>query len=119
MLLSLLRYAPFHDSHQKPLAFRHTNQTLANFIKPRSILKQLCMWLVEIVIVDCVTEQTHDIRVYGLCDDARFAVPHNFAQINHEQKHTARVHRPYILFAPCIMSTSRRAFFHAIVKLCL
>ena len=23
----------------------------------------------------CVTEQTHDIRVYGLCDDARFSVP--------------------------------------------
>ena len=27
----------------------------------------------------CVTEQTHDIHVYGLCDGARFAVPHNFA----------------------------------------
>ena len=23
----------------------------------------------------CVTEQTHDIRVCGLCDGARFAVP--------------------------------------------
>ena len=23
----------------------------------------------------CVTETTHDIRVYGLCDGARFAVP--------------------------------------------
>ena len=23
----------------------------------------------------CFTEQTHDIRLYGLCDGARFAVP--------------------------------------------
>ena len=30
-------------------AFRHRNQTLDNFIKPRSILKELCMWLVEAV----------------------------------------------------------------------
>ena len=27
------------------------------------------------VFLACVTEQTHDIRVYGLCDGARFAVP--------------------------------------------
>ena len=48
MLVSLPRYAPFHDSH-KTLAFRHQNGTLDNFIKPRSIFKQLCMWLVEVV----------------------------------------------------------------------
>ena len=34
---------------KKTLAFRHRNYTLDNFIKPRSILKQLCMWLVEVV----------------------------------------------------------------------
>ena len=34
---------------KKTIAFRHRNQTLDNFIKPRSILKQLCMWLVEVV----------------------------------------------------------------------
>ena len=27
----------------------------------------------------CVTDQTHEIRVYGLCDGVRFAVLHNFA----------------------------------------
>ena len=31
------------------LAFRHKNQTLDNFIKPRSISKQLCIWLAEVV----------------------------------------------------------------------
>ena len=67
----------------------------------------------------CVTEQTHEIRVYDLCDGVRFAVLHNFARIDHEPKHSAHVHRPYILFVPCIMFISRRAFFHAIVKLCL
>ena len=59
----------------------------------------------------CVTEQTHEIHVYGLCDSARFAVPHNFASINHEPKHSAHIHRLYMLFAPCIMFISRRAFF--------
>ena len=49
MFVSLPRYAPFHDSHKKTLAFRHRNETLDNFIKPKSILKQLCMWLVEVV----------------------------------------------------------------------
>ena len=33
----------------------------------------------ETYLLACVTEQTHVIRVYGLCDGARFAVPHNFA----------------------------------------
>ena len=37
---------------KKTLAFRHTNKTLDNFIKVRSILKQLCMWLVEVVSVN-------------------------------------------------------------------
>ena len=50
--LSLPRYAPFHDSYQKTLAFRHRNETLGNVIKPRSILKHLCMWLVEVVIAN-------------------------------------------------------------------
>ena len=49
MLVSLPRYAPFHDYHQKALAFRHRNETLDKFIKPSSILKQLCMWLLEVV----------------------------------------------------------------------
>ena len=31
------------------------------------------------LVLACVTEQTHEIRVYGLCNGARFAVPHNFA----------------------------------------
>ena len=48
MLVSLPRYAPFHDCHKKTLAFSHRNEPLDNFIKPRSILKHL-MWLVEIV----------------------------------------------------------------------
>ena len=30
-------------------------------------------------ILACVTEQTEEIRAYGLCDGARFAVLHNFA----------------------------------------
>ena len=34
------------------LAFRHRNKTLANFIKPGSILKQLCIRLVEVVNVN-------------------------------------------------------------------
>ena len=37
---------------RKTLAFRPTNQTLVNFLKIRSILKQLCMWLVEVVSVN-------------------------------------------------------------------
>ena len=32
-----------------------------------------------VIFVACVTEQTHEIRVYGLCDGVRFAVLHNFA----------------------------------------
>ena len=47
MLVSLPRYEPFHDSHQKTLAFRHRNETLDNFIEPRLILIQLYMWLVH------------------------------------------------------------------------
>ena len=31
------------------LAFRHRNYTLDHFIKPRSIFKELCTWLVEVV----------------------------------------------------------------------
>ena len=34
---------------KKTLAFRHGNETLDNFLKPRSILKQICLWLVEVV----------------------------------------------------------------------
>ena len=29
--------------------------------------------------IACITEQTHEIRVYDLCNGATFAVPHNFA----------------------------------------
>ena len=49
------------------------------------------------ILLACVTEQTHEIRVYGLCDGVRFAVPHNFAWINYEPKHSVHVHRPYTL----------------------
>ena len=46
ILVSLLRHAPFHDSHQEDSCF----QTQINIcIKPRSISKQLSMWLVEVV----------------------------------------------------------------------
>ena len=37
---------------KKTLDFRHTNQTLDNVIKIRSISKQLCMWLVELVLTN-------------------------------------------------------------------
>ena len=46
ILVSLLRYAPFHDSHQEDSCFQ---TEINNCIKPRSISKQLCMWLVEVV----------------------------------------------------------------------
>ena len=52
MLVSLPRYRHFMIVTKKALAFRHTNQTLDNFIKLKSILKQLCMWLVEVVSVN-------------------------------------------------------------------
>ena len=42
------RYAPFHESHQNNSGFQTWNQTLDNFIEPRSILKQFCIWLVEV-----------------------------------------------------------------------
>ena len=45
MLVSLPRYAPFHNDHKKLLL----SDIEINFIEPRSILKRLCMWQVEVV----------------------------------------------------------------------
>ena len=60
----------------------------------------------------CVTEQTHDIRVYGLCDSAMLSAPHNFPYINYEpKKNSAYGQRPPILFAPSVMFTSKRVSF--------
>ena len=48
MLIPCLDMPHFMIVTRKTLAFRHRNQTLDNFIKLRSILKQLCVWLVEV-----------------------------------------------------------------------
>ena len=48
-LYPLLDMCHFMIVTKKTLDFRHRSQTLDNFMKPRSILKQLCMWLVKVV----------------------------------------------------------------------
>ena len=58
------------------------------------------------------------IRVFGLCDKAMFAVPHNFAKINYEPKNSVHGQRPYILFAPHNMLISKCVFSNVVVKLC-
>ena len=67
--------------------------------------------------VACITERTHVILVYGLCDGARFAIQHNFALINHEPKHWTCTSSIYSLH-PVSCSYPEVLIFHTIFKPC-
>ena len=66
-------------------------------------LGEFCLQISEVVLA-CVTEQTHEIRVYGLCDGARFAVP--WRQIFPENSGKIRYYN--WCNAPCFVASGHR-----------